>query len=401
MRRGLELQHPQSGCTQAQTQGSALITIAATPRRALEAARNNASRYNWQSGFWSANRRRAVRVVSDRSLEVLRVIVQDYVASREPVGSKSIVERHSFGVSAATIRNDMAMLEDEELIAAPHTSSGRVPTDKGYRVFVDQLADLRPLSAAQRTAIETFLGQSVDLDDVLARTVRLLSQLTNHVALVQYPSLAKSRVRHIELVPLTSRRIMVVFISDSGRVEQNLIDLRSDVDIEFIADLRARLNSALGGLGLVDAATRLSAFSAEFPAERSPLVAEITSSLLDQIAANRQEKLVMAGAANLVRTENDFTGSIYPVLEAIEEQVTLLKLFSEVEVDRNGVAVSIGRENAEFGLGETSVLSSGYTASGGTVARLGVLGPTRMDYSNNMAAVRAVARYLTRLLGEA
>lgn len=342
-----------------------------------------------------------MRVVSDRSLEVLRVIVQDYVASREPVGSKSIVERHSFGVSAATIRNDMAMLEDEELIAAPHTSSGRVPTDKGYRVFVDQLADLRPLSAAQRTAIETFLGQSVDLDDVLARTVRLLSQLTNHVALVQYPSLAKSRVRHIELVPLTSRRIMVVFISDSGRVEQNLIDLRSDVDIEFIADLRARLNSALGGLGLVDAATRLSAFSAEFPAERSPLVAEITSSLLDQIAANRQEKLVMAGAANLVRTENDFTGSIYPVLEAIEEQVTLLKLFSEVEVDRNGVAVSIGRENAEFGLGETSVLSSGYTASGGTVARLGVLGPTRMDYSNNMAAVRAVARYLTRLLGEA
>ena len=344
--------------------------------------------------------RRAVHVVSDRSLEVLRVIVQDYVASREPVGSKSIVERHSFGVSAATIRNDMAMLEDEELITAPHTSSGRVPTDKGYRVFVNQLADLRPLSSAQRTAIETFLGQSVDLDDVLARTVRLLSQLTNHVALVQYPSLAKSRVRHIELVPLTSRRIMVVFISDSGRVEQNLIDLRSDVDIEFIADLRARLNSALGGLGLVDAATRLSAFADEFPPERSPLVAEITSSLLDQIAANRQEKLVMAGAANLVRTENDFTGSIYPVLEAIEEQVTLLKLFSEVEVDRNGVAVSIGRENAEFGLGETSVLSSGYTSSGGTVARLGVLGPTRMDYSNNMAAVRAVARYLTRLLGE-
>lgn len=338
-------------------------------------------------------------MVSDRSLEVLRVIVQDYVASREPVGSKSIVERHSFGVSAATIRNDMAMLEEEELIAAPHTSSGRVPTDKGYRVFVDQLADLRPLSPAQRQAIETFLGQSVDLDDVLARTVRLLSQLTNHVALVQYPSLAKSKVRHIELVPLTTRRVMVVFISDSGRVEQNLIDLRADVDVEFVADLRSRLNAALGGLGLAEAASTLSVFAEQFAADRAPLVTEITSSLLDQIAANRQEKLVMAGAANLVRTENDFTGSIYPVLEAIEEQVTLLKLFSEVEVDRNGVAVSIGRENAEFGLGETSVLSSGYTSSGGTVARLGVLGPMRMDYQNNMVAVRAVARYLTRLLG--
>lgn len=339
-------------------------------------------------------------MVSERSLEVLRVIVQDYVASREPVGSKSIVERHSFGVSAATIRNDMASLEDEELIVAPHTSSGRVPTDKGYRVFVDQLADLRPLSSAQRHAIETFLGASVDLDDVLARTVRLLAQLTNHVALVQYPSLAKSRVRHVELVPLTARRIMVVFISDSGRVEQSLIDSGADVDTSFLADLRNRLNAAIGGLGLAEAAAALIAFPEKFEPQRVALVKEVTTSLLEQIAANRQEKLVMAGAANLVRTEEDFHGSIFPVLEAIEEQVTLLRLFSEVEVDRNGVAVSIGRENAEFGLGETSVLSSGYTTTGGTVARLGVLGPTRMDYSNNMTAVRAVARYLTRLLGE-
>ncbi len=339
-------------------------------------------------------------MVSERSLEVLRVIVQDYVASREPVGSKSIVERHAFGVSAATIRNDMALLEEEELIAAPHTSSGRVPTDKGYRVFVDQLADLRPLTQAQRHAIDTFLGASIDLDDVLARTVRLLSQLTSHVAIVQYPSLAKSRVRHVELVPLTARRVMVVFITDSGRVEQDVVDLRHDVGADLIADVRARINAAIGGLGLADAAAALTSLGGQFAPESAPIVAVIIDSLLDQVAANRQEKLVMAGTANLVRTEEDFSGSIYPVLEAIEEQVTLLRLFSEVEADRNGVSVSIGRENEGFGLGETSVLSSGYTTSGGTVARLGVLGPTRMDYSNNMAAVRAVARYLTRLLGE-
>src|SRR5688572_13002471 len=143
------------------------------------------SRYNWQSLTRSARPRGrpdspwrgGADMVSERSLAVLRVIVQDYVASREPVGSKSIVERHSFGVSAATIRNDMAQLEEEELITAPHTSSGRVPTDKGYRVFVDQLTDVRPLTPAQRQAIETFLDQAADLDDVLARTVRLLSHL--------------------------------------------------------------------------------------------------------------------------------------------------------------------------------------------------------------------------------
>lgn len=339
-------------------------------------------------------------MVSDRSLEVLRVIVQDYVASREPVGSKSIVDRHSFGVSAATIRNDMALLEEEELIVAPHTSSGRVPTDKGYRVFVDQLADLRPLSPAQRQAIETFLGQSVDLDDVLSRTVRLLSQLTHQVALVQYPTLTRSRVRHIEIVPLAPRRLMTVFITDAGRVEQRLVDVAADVDENFLGELRTRLNGNLAGLGLVDAAERLRTIGTLFAHERQEVVAQIAATLIEQTAENRHDRLLMAGAANLVRTEEDFNGSIFPVLEAIEEQVTLLKLFGEVEGDHHGVAVTIGRENEEFGLGQTSVLSSGYTSSGGGIARLGVLGPTRMDYSNNMAAVRAVARYLTRLLGE-
>jgi heat-inducible transcriptional repressor len=345
-------------------------------------------------------------MVSGRSLDVLRVIVQDYVASREPVGSKSIVERHSFGVSAATIRNDMALLEEEELIVAPHTSSGRVPTDKGYRMFVDHLADLRPLTAAQRQAIDQFLGASVDLDDVLARTVRLLSQLTHQVALVQYPLLSKSRVRHVELVPLSATRVMSVFITDTGRVEQRIVDVPGVLDDAFLAELRARLNTALGGLGLAEATDALREFAGHFESGRRPLVTLITSSLIEQIGANRQDKLVMAGTANLVRTEEDFSGSIFPVLEAIEEQVTLLRLFGEMAADQNGgsaqkgVTASIGRENAEFGLGEISILTSGYGASDGSIARLGVLGPLRMDYSNNMAAVRAVARYLTRLLGE-
>ncbi|MEJ1231306.1 MAG: heat-inducible transcriptional repressor HrcA [Galbitalea sp.] len=340
-------------------------------------------------------------MVSGRSLDVLRVIVQDYVASREPVGSKSIVERHSFGVSAATIRNDMAILEEEELIVAPHTSSGRVPTDKGYRVFVDQLADLRPLTAAQRQAIDAFLGASVDLDDVLVRTVRLLSQLTHQVALVQYPLLSKSRVRHVELVPLSTTRVMSVFITDTGRVEQRVLDLAAPVDETFLAEVRAKLNAALDGLQLGEATDVLAGFAEQFVPERQPLVGLIAASLTEQIGANRQDRLVMAGTANLVRTEEDFSGSIFPVLEAIEEQVTLLRLFGEMDADQNGVTASIGRENAEFGLGEISVLASGYGASDGALARLGVLGPLRMDYSNNMAAVRAVARYLTRLLGEA
>src|SRR4051795_11313386 len=138
-------------------------------------------------------------MLDERKLEVLRAIVEDYVSTQEPVGSKALVERHNLGVSPATIRNDMAALEEEGYIAQPHTSAGRVPTDKGYRLFVDRLSSVKPLSGPERRAIQNFLEGAVDLDDVVTRTVRLLAQLTRQVAVVQYPSLTRSTVRHVEL----------------------------------------------------------------------------------------------------------------------------------------------------------------------------------------------------------
>ncbi|WP_139417280.1 heat-inducible transcriptional repressor HrcA [Agromyces laixinhei] len=339
-------------------------------------------------------------MVSERSLAVLRAIVQDYVASREPVGSKSIVERHAFGVSAATIRNDMALLEEEELIAAPHTSSGRIPTDKGYRVFVDRLTDVRPLSSAQRTAIETFLGESSDLDELLARTVRLIAQLTNQLAVVQYPSFGSARVRHVELISLAPDRVLCILITDSGQVEQRLAELEQPVDEQTLGDLRVRLNEIAGGRAMADAADALSGEIDQVDRHHAAVLHTLAATLADQARAQRQDRLVVAGAANLVRTEQDFAGSILGVIEAIEEQVVLLKLFGEMATDEHAVTVRIGRENASFGLGETSVVSSAFEIPGRDISRLGIVGPTRMDYSHSMAAVRAVARYLSRTLGE-
>ncbi|KZE95535.1 Heat-inducible transcription repressor HrcA [Agromyces sp. NDB4Y10] len=338
-------------------------------------------------------------MVSERSLAVLRAIVQDYVASREPVGSKTIVERHHFGVSAATIRNDMALLEEEELIAAPHTSSGRIPTDKGYRVFVDQLADIRPLSTAQRQAIETFLGESNDLDELLSRTVRLVAQLTRQLAVVQYPSFARARVRHVELVSLAPTRVLCILISDSGQVEQRLAELDHPVDEETLHRLRDRLNEVAAGLTMTEAATALSAETEQADRAHAEVLRTLAATLADQANVTRSDRLVVAGAANLVRTEQDFAGNILGVIEAIEEQVVILRLFGEMHSD-DGIAVRIGRENAPYGLGETSVVTSSFAVPGRDVSRLGVVGPTRMDYSQSMAAVRAVARYLSRTLGE-
>jgi heat-inducible transcriptional repressor len=341
-------------------------------------------------------------MVSERGLQVLRAIVEDYVDTREPVGSKAIVERHAFGVSAATIRNDMALLEDEELIAAPHTSSGRVPTDKGYRVFVDHLAEVRPLSSAQRSAITSFLEGSGDLDDVLARTVRALTQLTGQVAIVQYPSFARANVTHVELVQLGGGRMLVIVVTDTGRVSQRMAFVRDEFDDSDLARIRAGLGTLLVGRSVREGLQRIAARLEDAPASAVPHEAattEIVRVVAEELEDFRQDRLVMAGSATLARREADFRGSIYPLLEAIEEQVTILNLMGEMVTDEKGLSASIGRENEPFGLAEASVVASDYDATGSR-ARVGVMGPTRMDYPTNLAAVRAVARYLTRMLEE-
>lgn len=339
-------------------------------------------------------------MVSERGLQVLRAIVQDYVDTREPVGSKAIVERHAFGVSAATIRNDMALLEDEELIAAPHTSSGRVPTDKGYRVFVDHLAEIRPLSPAQRAAIASFLQGPGDLDDALARTVRALTQLTGQVAIVQYPSFSKATITHVELVALEPSRVLVIVVTDTGRVSQRLALLTGALDETDLARVRAEVSTLLVGRSVRQGAKRVEEQAdSDVRTAYQSTVTEILQVVQEELDEFRQDRLVMAGAANLARRESDFRGSIYPLLEAIEEQVTILRLMGEMVADDNGLAASIGRENEAFGLSEASVIASDYDATGAR-ARVGLMGPTRMDYPSNLAAVRAVARYLTGLLAE-
>src|SRR5215213_8457425 len=183
----------------------------------------------------------------ERRLAVLRAIVEDYVRTREPVGSKALVERHQLGVSSATIRNDMAVLEDEGLIAQPHTSAGRVPTDAGYRVFVDRLTAVKPMSPAERKAIAGFLSGAVDLDDVVDRTVRLLASLTQQVAVVQYPSLSRPPPLGTSSTCRTVDRLLVVLIAGTGRVEQRVIDLSQDVEESVVADVRARINAESSG----------------------------------------------------------------------------------------------------------------------------------------------------------
>ncbi|HUW78465.1 MAG TPA: heat-inducible transcriptional repressor HrcA [Candidatus Nanopelagicaceae bacterium] len=336
-------------------------------------------------------------MVAERRFEVLRAIIEDYVATEEPVGSKALTQRHHLGVSPATIRNDMASLEDGGYITQPHTSAGRVPTDKGYRLFVDRLASVKPLSAPERRAIESFLEGAVDLDDAIGRTVRLLAQLTHQVAVVQYPSLVRSAIRHVELVSLSPTRVMFVLITDTGRVEQRSVEMPDVCPEMLLGELRAWVNATCVGSRLADVSAKLGEFPSNFETADEPIVRATIATLTEMSAEQNEERIVLAGTSNLAKFGGDFSTSVRPVLEALEEQVVLLRLLGEAA---ESVTVRIGHEHQDFGLHSTSLIATGYGRTGDPLANLGILGPTRMDYPGSIAAVRAVAAYVGAFLTE-
>lgn len=335
-----------------------------------------------------------------RRAEVLGAIVADYIASQEPVGSKALVERHNLGVSSATIRNDMAVLEAEGYITQEHASSGRVPTEKGYRRFVDSISQVKPLSRAERRAILGFLEDGVDLEDVLRRSVQLLSQLTRQVAVVQVPTFDVSRVRHCEVVQLADVRLLLILITDAGRVEQRNVELAAPMAPDDVPPLREMLNRAMGGKTLADASASIADLAANAPADMRDVVLRCCTVLLEQLIERPPDRLILAGASNLTRVGHGRLPSTLPqVLEALEEQVVVLKLLSAAQ-DLHQVRVSIGTENEDEELRGTSVVSTGYGTSEGILGGLGVVGPTYMDYPGTMASVAAVARYVGRVLGD-
>lgn len=352
-----------------------------------------------------------------RRMLVLRAVVEDYIRSQEPVGSSSVARNHDLDVSSATIRNDMAALEDEGYLMQPHTSAGRIPTEKGYRYFVDKLATITPLSEAQRRGINNFLSGSASLEDTLQRAARLLAQITGQVAVVASPSLSKSTLRHVEIVPVSITTLLAVVITDTGRVAQHLLPIGRFPDTEVLARFSANVNVSCSGMSLSQAAHTVRDLSAD---PRWADVRQLGESLAQAFEAmaddERTSELYMAGTSRLARQHT--LSDLAPLFDALEEQVILMKLMSALsEESQSGeVSVAIGSETHTPGLLHASVVTSGYghtgantaesdyadqpnhTESSDSVAFVGSIGPTHMDYATTMTAVRAVARYLTTFL---
>lgn len=340
-------------------------------------------------------------VLDERKSAILKAIVQDYVRDGEPVGSKRLVDECKLGVSAATVRAEMVALEDAGFIAQPHTSAGRVPTDKGYRYFVDTLSEAAPLDPAQRAALHGLLLGSTDLEELLRRTSSVLSRLTRFAALVAAPRLDRSRLRHVELVPLGTTSVMAILIADTGRVEKRVLDLDIAVADHDVQRARHAVNEAAAGLRLGQAPDVISGVAAGAPVELRGLIDGVADAVrhgLSGVATT--EHVFLGGTANIAGPAYfDRLETVKRVYETLEEQVILLQMLRGT-LEAGDPAIRIGTELPLEELAACAIVAASYEAGGEAMGSLGVLGPSRMDYPRTVAAVQAVAESLAQALAQ-
>jgi heat-inducible transcriptional repressor len=335
--------------------------------------------------------------LDERKRAVLRAVVTEYIGTGLPVGSAHVVATAGLDVSAATVRSDMGGLEELGLIAQPHTSAGRVPTDRGYRWFVDDLRNAPTLDGRQREAIEELLGSARDVEDLLARTTTVLSQLTRLVSLVISPAIATSRLRLVELVPLAPLSALLLLVADTGRVEKHPVELPVGGDERDLDRVRTMLAERLVGRRFADVATVLATLADEAPSDLRGIVRAVADAASD-VREDRVHQVFVGGQSSLVDDVSLQREELARLLQLLEERETLARMLEEaVDGPEEGApTVRIGEENPLADLRTTSLVAQRYRlVSSGS---LGVLGPTRMDYGSALATVRAVSDELQRTL---
>ena len=344
---------------------------------------------------------RSSHALDERKAAILRAIVSYYVRSGEPVGSKTIVERFHLPVSPATVRNEMGALEQAGYLLQPHTSAGRIPTDAGYRYFVDAWANETSLPSREVARIRRFFDEPRwELEDALRKTASLLSTLTDHAAVVFAAGLDRNTVRHVELVRLSDDRAMVLLVTDTGRVANHVVLIPDPLDTVLLDHAADMLNRTVVGVPLEGAADKIFASIDRFPLELRDAVSAVARALREELSEHASERLFLEGTSNIV-DEHKFADLevVRQVIAALEHRRVLLELLADT-LSSDAVSVRIGTENSLEEMQFCSVVTAPYGAEGNVLGSLAVVGPTRMDYRRTIAAVQEVASSLGRMLGE-
>ncbi|MFN2545365.1 MAG: heat-inducible transcriptional repressor HrcA [Actinomycetota bacterium] len=337
------------------------------------------------------------RSLNPRKAAVLRAVVEEYVRSGEPVGSETIAERHRLGVSSATIRNEMAALEEMGFLMHPHTSAGRIPTDLGYRSYVDSLPARERLRDTQRRAIGDFFTQAVgDLEGVLRGATQLLSRLTQYAGLAVPPSQPDERLLRVELVEMGTK-ILILAITQHGQVATRMIERPEGLEPNAVEENQHRVSDVANEATIGATATRVKQMARDASPVEGGLLSMISEALVDMEARTPAEHVLVGGVGNLAselalwRVE-----TMRRLFDALEQEAEVLRLLRDAS-GQEELSVTIGHEDPATRQWEASVVAAPFRAGETTLGTIGVVGPTRMDYPTTISAVRAVARRLTEL----
>lgn len=339
-------------------------------------------------------------MLNERRRRVLMALVDEYVASVQPVGSKVLVERYGLGFSPATVRGELQALEETGHVYQPHVSAGRVPTDSGYRVFVDDVV------SGQTSCLDTREAESVrlrfaslehELSDILRETSLLLSRLTSYVAVVAAPTLSRARIRRVTVVPLGTQRASVVVVTDSGQVANRTVEFDRPVTPETVRRVEEYLSRTLDG-AVGEQVEDVRTSMAGIEASEASIALAVLDDVLECLAEADHDRVLTGGVSALL-THPEFSDpeAVRPLVGLLEDGIMMLTVLSDV-MRSSSVQVRIGHENPVGALEHASFVAARYGdgESGGIV---GLIGPTRMDYRRAISAVRVVSDSLSEVVG--
>ncbi|HZD59624.1 MAG TPA: heat-inducible transcriptional repressor HrcA [Anaerolineae bacterium] len=333
-----------------------------------------------------------------RKKAILFVAVQEYILTAEPVSSQKLVEKYQLGVSSATVRNELASLESMGYLHQPHTSAGRVPTDIGYRYYVDGISDKPGLTNQEEKAIlRLFSAIDIEMGDLLRETAQILSGITNYIAVALAPSYKRSTLKHIDLVPLSPKHVLIVLITDKGQV------LKRTVSVEpfgkDIGDLERLLNERLQGLGRSEISSLRENIDLPDPELVHPARA-LLNAILDIIMSEDKERVFLSGTTSIFKQpEFDDLERVQILLDTLEHGYRLMQ-WLEDSARTQKVLVRIGSENSDEDIRDCSVVASSYQLDDESEGTLGIIGPTRMNYARAISAVGFVSDSLSKVLIE-
>ena len=332
-------------------------------------------------------------MLNERKLKILQAIIQDYIETAAPVGSRTLSKRYNFGISPATIRNEMADLEELGFIIQPHTSAGRVPSDKGYRLYVDQFMSIKKIKAIEQDCFVLDLLREIgEIEYILRYSTKILSQLTNYTAIALAPQVKESKLKHVQLIPVDYNHIVMIIITDSGIIKRPIVGLNDEINENNIRVISNFLNDRLHGLSIKNIETELTKTLGDELMHFSDLIRKITPEIYQSLNEVNDIDIFLNGAMNIFNFPeyNDILKA-RSFLELLEEKELLSNLITSFEDE--GLSISIGSENMYKEVEDCSLVTATYKVGDTILGWLSVIGPTRMDYSTVVSVMTQMRIY--------